>query len=166
MSWYVIYTKPNTEKGVSNRLIEKNIESYCPLIEEQRQWSDRKKRVLIPLFKSYVFVKLDNYKNDCVMVLQMPGVIKFIWWMGKPGIVKDKEIELIRDFLKEHKDSKIIVDNNVSKGDSVDIKDGPLIGLTGKFVSFRGKKVVLELETLSCRLVAFAEVKQNSHKGI
>ncbi len=161
MPWYVIYTKPNNEKKISQKLIELNINAYCPLIEEYRQWSDRKKRIQRPLFKSYIFVLLTDYSAESARVLSIPGVVRFIWWLGKPGLVKEKEIEQIKNFLKEHKNSRIFVETNVSKGDSVDIKTGPLTGLSGKFVSFRGKKIVLELDALRCRLVALAEVSNS-----
>jgi transcriptional antiterminator RfaH len=152
--WYVLYTKPNSESKISQHLVIKGINSYCPQVAEIRQWSDRKKRILRPLFKSYVFVNLSDYSHDSKSVLQIPGSVKFIWWSGKPGIVRDSEIEQIRNFLRLYKNSTIALESSLNMGDPVDITTGPLSGLTGKIVSIRGRKVVLELETLRCRLIA------------
>ena len=56
--WYVIYTRPRWEKKVASLLQAKAIEHYCPLNRVMKQWSDRKKIVLEPLFKGYIFVKV------------------------------------------------------------------------------------------------------------
>ena len=59
MSWYVVYTKPKWEKKVAERLNEIGITAYCPFITKVSQWSDRKKKIEVPLFNSYIFVKID-----------------------------------------------------------------------------------------------------------
>src|SRR5687767_5047441 len=98
--WYAVYTKPRREKKVDKLLNEKGMESYCPLQKIQRQWSDRKKIVEEPLFKSYVFVRIsDEQQTELRMV---NGVVNFVYWMGKPAIIKDKEIEIIKKFLNEY----------------------------------------------------------------
>ena len=158
MPWYVIYTKPNNEKKICEQLLQKHLDAYCPVIEEIRQWTDRKKKIYRPLFKSYLFVFLNDYKADSPQILSIPGVVNFIWWLGKPGIVKDKEIDQIKDFLKTYKNSTILVEHTVNKGDSVSINTGPLSGFSGKFVSLRGRRIVLELEMLRCKLIAIAEM--------
>ena len=57
--WYALYTKPRWEKKIDSVLIRKGVESWCPLQKIERQWSDRKKIIEDPLFKSYVFVRID-----------------------------------------------------------------------------------------------------------
>ncbi|WP_317133595.1 MULTISPECIES: UpxY family transcription antiterminator [Antarcticibacterium] len=114
MNWYVIYTKPRWEKRVATELEETNIESYCPVITEVRQWSDRKKKVVTPLFKSYVFVRLtEKSRQD---VFKAPGVIQFLYWLGKPAIVKDKEIETIKSWLNND-EIEIFSTDHLSPGD-------------------------------------------------
>ena len=58
MKWYAIYTRPRWEKKVNHLLLQKGVESYCPLNKVRRKWSDRIKIIEEPLFKSYVFVKV------------------------------------------------------------------------------------------------------------
>ena len=95
--WYAVYTKPRWEKKVAELLARQGMEQYCPLNKVQRQWSDRKKTIEEPLFKSYVFI---HVKEDALLnVKQTDGVINLLYWLGKPAVIKDFEIEAIRNFL-------------------------------------------------------------------
>ena len=98
--WFALYTKPRWEKKVNQLLTEKGVECYCPLNKVKRQWSDRVKTIDEPLFKSYVFVKVED--SDRSLVRLTNGVINFVYWNGKPAIIKDKEIQTIKRFLDEH----------------------------------------------------------------
>jgi len=95
--WHVVYTKPKWEKKVDLNFAQKGIESWCPTQKKERQWSDRKKIIEEPLFKSYVFVKAtkEEYNN----VLSTMGVVRFLYFEKKPAIIRDNEIELIRKYL-------------------------------------------------------------------
>ncbi|MBZ9629146.1 UpxY family transcription antiterminator [Salegentibacter sp. LM13S] len=121
MSWYVLYTKPRTEKRVAEGLEKMGVEVYCPLITEIKQWSDRKKKIETPLFKSYVFIKLEEKKRN--RVFEVPGVVRYLFWLGKPAIVRDEEIKVIREWLEEDKvdDAKV---EHLSAGDKITIKNG------------------------------------------
>lgn len=99
--WFALYTKPRWEKKVNHLLNEKGVECYCPLNKVKRQWSDRIKTIDEPLFKSYVFVKVDDTERTKVRLTN--GVINFVYWNGKPAIVKEREIQTIKRFLDEHK---------------------------------------------------------------
>lgn len=129
--WYVVYTKPNWEKKVAELLGKKGIEQYCPLNRVQKQWHDRKKIVLEPLFTSYVFVRIDSESHSRVRA--MPGIINFVYWLGQPAIVKNEEIEAIRDFLLEH-NTVYLEKAAVNVNDMVKIIRGPLIHREGKIV--------------------------------
>ncbi len=98
--WYAIYTKPRWEKKVHSLLSEKKIESYCPLNKVRKKWSDRMKTVEEPLFKSYVFAKVNE--EEQTKVRMTAGVMNFVYWQGKPAIIPAKEIETIRKFLNEY----------------------------------------------------------------
>ena len=98
--WFVLYTKLRWEKKVNSLLNDKDVECYCPLNKVKRQWSDRIKTIDEPLFKSYVFVKVDDTERTKVRLTN--GVINFVYWNGKPAIVKEREIQIIKRFLDEH----------------------------------------------------------------
>ncbi len=81
MNWYVVYTKPKWEKKVAEQLKNAGVECYCPLIVKIHQWSDRKKKVEVPLFNSYVFVRLAE--EDRNLVFQSTGAVRYLFWLGK-----------------------------------------------------------------------------------
>ncbi|HET6994144.1 MAG TPA: UpxY family transcription antiterminator, partial [Chitinophagaceae bacterium] len=103
--WLAIYSRPRWEKKVNQLLLEKGIESYCPLNKVRRKWSDRMKIVEEPLFKSYVFVKVKD--EDRTEVRMTPGVINFVYWEGQPAVIKEKEINAIRRFLNEYENVEV-----------------------------------------------------------
>lgn len=121
MAWYVLYTKPRTEKKVAQRLEEMGVAVYCPLITEIKQWKDRKKKLKSPLFKSYVFIQLKEQERN--LVFDVPGVVKYLFWLGKPAIVKDEEIEVIRKWLNGENVDDAKVDC-LNEGDHISIKSG------------------------------------------
>ena len=88
--WFALYTKPRWEKKVNQLLIDKGVECYCPLNKVKRKWSDRTKTLEEPLFKSYVFVKVTEEERTKVRLTN--GVVNFVYWNGKPAIVREKEI--------------------------------------------------------------------------
>ena len=98
--WLAIYTRPRWEKKVNQLLQEKGLESYCPLNKVRRKWSDRMKTVEEPLFKSYVFVKVSE--EDRAAVRLTTGAINFVYWNGKPAVIKEKEISAIKRFLNDY----------------------------------------------------------------
>ena len=97
MNWYVVYTKPKWEKKVAERLNEIGVVTYCPLVTKTSQWSDRKKKISVPLFNSYIFVKVEDKERN--RVFEITGAIRYLFWLGKPAIVKDSEIETIQQWL-------------------------------------------------------------------
>ncbi len=101
IKWYAIYTRPRWEKKVNKLLTEKGIESYCPLNKVRRKWSDRMKLIEEPLFKSYVFIKITDESRTNVRMTD--GVINFVYWDGKPAVIRDKEIQTIKLFLENNR---------------------------------------------------------------
>jgi len=149
--WNVLYTKPRSEKKVFERLSEQGIESYCPCQKTLKQWSDRKKWVEEPIFKSYIFIKAPATESEKLAILETPGVVRFLFWLGKPAQVKEEEIEAIQNFLGEHK----FVDTvSFDVGSRLNIKDGVLKGAEGIVLYEAKDEVVLRIEKLGMSLVA------------
>ena len=144
MNWFVIYTKPQQELKVLERLQKINIEAYCPVIEEVRQWSDRKKKVIVPLIKSYVFIRVD-FENR-FKVFDVPGVVRYLFWMGKPAIVYDHEIIALKTSLVRPYSSLQIEKHSV--GSKLKINDGPFKNHEGTVVKLSAKYVTVVLEQL------------------
>lgn len=162
MPWFVLYTKPRNEKKVTSLLADKGVEVYCPQREVIKQWSDRKKKVIEPVFTSYIFVSLDNYKEQAADILEIPGAVRFLWWVGKPGIVRDHEIKAIRDFLEAYKNAEITVD--IKEGQKVSVAEGVLKGSEGVVTRVKGNKATLYLNMLGMNLVATLPVQSLSGK--
>lgn len=157
MGWYVLYTKSRNEKKVAALLADKGVEVYCPIQEVIKQWSDRKKKVQEPVFRSYIFVHLKDYETESAGILRTPGTVRFLWWLGKPGLVRNEEIQLIKDFLTRYKDAEISM--AVKKGQDVTIMEGPLKENTGKVLRIHGKKAILHIQSLGWDLVAEVPVR-------
>ena len=97
MPWFVLYTKPRTEKKVVDRLEKLGLTVYCPMTIQLKQWSDRKKKVEVPLLNSYVFVNLPEADRN--LVFEVPGIVRYLFWLGKPAIVRDQEIKTLQNWL-------------------------------------------------------------------
>jgi transcription antitermination factor NusG len=151
LKWYVIYTRPRWEKKVHTLLQSKGIESYCPLNKVRRKWSDRIKLVEEPLFKSYVFVKTNEEGRSAVRMTN--GVVNFLYWNGKPGLVKEKEIQSIKKFLDEH-EQVALLKLDLKQDDKVVITSGPLMDKEGRVLEVKNKVAKVIIESLGTILVA------------
>src|SRR6476620_1928453 len=122
--WIAVYTRARWEKKVSQLLSNKNIENYCPLNKVVRQWADRKKIVLEPLFTSYVFVHAETVEH--LAIKQTDGIMNFFYWLGQPAVIRDEEIDAIKQFLDEYRNVQL-EKIDVNMHDRVRISSGPLM---------------------------------------
>ena len=101
-NWYAVYTKLKCEKKVSASLTKKKIENYCPLNRKIHDESMKKKKYVVePLFASYVFVRITE--NEMMFLKQQTSdIINFVYWLGRPVIIKDVEIENIQEFVETY----------------------------------------------------------------
>jgi transcription antitermination factor NusG len=152
--WLAIYTRPRWEKKVDSLLKEKGIESYCPINKVKRKWSDRMKTIEEPLFKSYVFVKVDDAARTTVRMTN--GVINFVYWDGKPAVVKDKEINTIKRFLDEHENVEV-QSIDVQLNERVKITGGPLMDQEGSVIDIKRKMVKVAIDSIGYILVAYID---------
>jgi len=152
--WFAVYTRPRWEKKVHKLLEEKGIENYCPLNKVHRKWSDRIKIIDEPLFKSYVFVKVNEEEKTQVRMTE--GVVNFIYWLGKPAIIKEKEIETIKKFLNDHHDVEVRP-VEIEAGKKVLVKSGILMGKEGTVKKVLHKKVEVVIESIGFILTAYID---------
>jgi len=127
--WLVFYTKSRAEKKVDTLLKRFGFESYLPLNKVVRQWSDRKKKLEVPLFNSYIFVK--DLESSIPEILKTSGISWNIKHNGKPAILRDKEMETIKRFITSGLLLESISVDNLEVGDKVKVIDGPLRGAEG-----------------------------------
>ena len=149
--WYALYTKPRWEKKVSKLLDDQGIENYCPINKVTRQWSDRKKVVLEPVFKSYVFVKINE--KEKWELRKVNGVLNFVYWLGKPAPIREEEILTIRKFLNEFQNVEV-TELSLKVNDNVKIKNGVFMDYEGILVELIGNKARVRIESMGLQLIA------------
>ncbi|HEY4874769.1 MAG TPA: UpxY family transcription antiterminator [Puia sp.] len=163
--WYAVYSRPRWEKKVAEILTKKKIETYCPVNKVYRQWSDRKKIVLEPLFTSYVFVNIDEAGQ--LPVRMTDGVINFVYWLNKPAVIQNEEINIIKKFLNEYENVQV-QKVPLSVNDTVRITSGPFMEQHGQIIALKNKTVKVALPSLG--YVMSAEVERVNvelmHSGI
>lgn len=156
LHWYVVRTRPRWEKKVAQLLLEKGITHYCPLNKVHRQWSDRKKIVEEPLFKTYVFVQVEERSKWDIKLID--GILNYLYWQGKPARVKEEEIITIKKFLQEFEDVEV-VETDFAINDKVTFKEGIMMDYNGIVLEVFGNKARVRLQSLSASLVATVEKK-------
>jgi transcription antitermination factor NusG len=140
--WRVFYTDPRAEKKCEERLYDRHIEVFLPTHTVLRQWSDRKKKIVEPLFRNYIFAHVDE--RDRLRVLQTEGIVRCVSFNGQPAVVSDEEIEYIRQVIS-HGGEFAVVDYvpRPSVGSKVIVTEGPMRGLRGEVREHRGQTHIL-----------------------
>lgn len=153
-NWYVIHTKPRNEQKVTDFVKKKNIEVYLPLVQTIRQWSDRKKKLMIPLFPNYVFINATETERK-IAIQDNNGALKYIFYQKRPAVISPKEIDNIKISLKAPERVKIedYKKFQYEKGDYVKVTDGMFCGLTGYVTQIRGNfKIIIDIVEISTAL--------------
>ena len=147
--WYALYTNPRAEKKVVKELTLQGFENFLPLQTTFKQWSDRKKKVEIPLFNSYVFVRID-IKKSYYKILEISGIVKFVKFGKEINSMRDEQIEQIKLLLSNFDDIDVDSDS-IGLSELVEVIAGPLKGLKGKTIESQGSKsFAIEIEQLGC----------------
>ena len=142
MHWHALYVRSRAEKKVYDQLVDLGYEAYLPLITRLKQWSDRRKKVEEPLFKSYVFVR--NNARQHYYVLGVYGVVRFVTFEHEAVIVPDKQILAIKKYIDNPVDDEDELNNlQLKAGQLVRIANGPMQGLIGRLVSVKSKRRLL-----------------------
>lgn len=143
VNWYVLYTCPRHEKRIAEEMERRRISCFLPLYRSVRRWKDRRKELELALFPSYVFVQIAL--RDKLRVLELPGVVHFVTFAGRPAALPDREIESLRNGLAggmhPHPYLKI--------GRRVRVRSGPLSGAQGILVRRKDKfRLVLSIDLI------------------
>lgn len=150
-SWYAVYVNSRHEKKVSGLFDLQGIENYLPLQKVWKQWSDRKKIVEEPLFRSYVFACIEE--DEKTKIRETKGVLNFVYWLGQPAVIRDEEIAVIRRFLGEYQNIEV-EHLKPELNSTVKIDGGPLMSHIGKVIKIGKHKVKVVIESLGCSLIA------------
>jgi transcription antitermination factor NusG len=139
LNWYAVYVNVKHEKKVTQKLCDKAIEAYSPIIKKMQQWSDRKKLVEFPMLSGYVFVKIDLSKKE--EVLNCAGVFAFIKFNGVEAKIKESDITILKSIESSGYDVSV-EPAGLQVSDEVEVTQGPLKGLKGKVFRFQNNEFV------------------------
>ena len=131
LKWYVMYTRSRAEKKVADMLVQEGVEVYLPMVEELRQWSDRKKKVQKALFNGYVFVK--THRNNLWNCLKIPGAVKFVHFSGEHAIIRDEDVETIQRVVS----TGVAIETDgseIAPGEKVKVIGGSLEDMVGECI--------------------------------
>jgi transcription antitermination factor NusG len=149
--WLAFYVRPRHEKTVAERLRENGIEVFCPLVCMKVRWSDRWKKVHKPLINGYVFACLTEAERR--HVIEDPGILSTVFWNGRPALIRDEEIEIMRLLLREGENVKM---EPIQPGDQVKVTEGGNVlgieGLEGFVMRVKGNQISLRVESLHTQL--------------
>ena len=142
--WFVLLTKPKNELKVATLLTAKNILVFAPTRAEIRQWSDRKKKVLVPLLPSMVLVCLTEPEVSCVF--DIPGVVRYLFSNGKRATVSEHEIEAMQAY---HRTVPQVAVTQPVIGDTITV---PKLLQPAEVLAVQGKKCIARLQQLGATI--------------
>jgi transcription antitermination factor NusG len=143
--WHVVYTRPKSERKVASRISAMGIESFLPMHKVVRQWSDRKKKLVVPLFPNYVFVKVDAANRGYLFSIK--EFVTFISIERKPVVLREKEIMAIKQIVDEN--VEVLEEDYFQQGMKVRIKHGQFEGLEGIILKKYGNtRLLVKIDTI------------------
>ena len=155
--WFALYTKPRWEKKVNTLLNGKGVECYCPLNRVKRKWTDRIKTIEEPLFKSYLFVLVTP--RTYFDFLNTYGIVRYIYHEGKPAILRDAEMDILRRMLDSSYELEV-TPLQLTPGQQVRVEQGPLMGHTGILIKQNSNQSVrVDFEILQRSVVVTVPLK-------
>lgn len=146
-NWYVLHTKSRFENVVYDGLVRKSVEVFLPKIKVRSRRRDRRVMISVPLFPGYVFVKTDLNPNHHLDILKTAGAVRLIGTKGGPVPVEETTVESLKIMVSS--ETAVTAGTRLKKGDRVVVVSGPLTGVIGTFVRYRGKeRVIVNVEAL------------------
>jgi len=142
--WFVLLTKPKNELKVAALLTAKNIAVFAPYLIEIRQWSDRKKKVQVPLLPAMVLVYLTEQQVSSVF--HIPGVVRYLFFNGKRATVTAQEIEAMKAYHSSIYQASV---TPPLVGDTITV---PKLMQPAEVIAVQGKKCIARLHQLGATI--------------
>jgi len=154
--WYALHTRPKHERAAVQRLAERGVETFLPMITEERRWSDRKKRLQVPIFSCYVFAKFVPNKEERLHVLRVAGVLSLVGSRGEGTPIPDEQIAAVRTVM----DTDLAWTSYpfLKIGQRVRVRSGALEGMEGILVARNGgNTLVISVDAIQRSLAVRVE---------
>ena len=144
-SWFAVQVVPRAEARVAVLLEYKGYQSFLPTYKVRRKWSDRIKTVDLPLFPGYVFCRSQGAAAG--LIVATPQVVRIVGCGGKPSPVDDQDIDALKKIEKSGATTQPCLYLRI--GDRVQIKSGPLSGITGILAEIRNeRRLVISIDAI------------------
>ncbi len=160
-NWYVVYTRPLCEKKVAALLAKKKIENFVPYVSVDMPRLKKNKTVSRPLFKSYVFVY--TTEQEVALLQHSEGVISILYWLGKPAVIADTEVNAIKEFTSDYQNidlEKLPVNSNILEKSFY----RSAYTVEGNLVAVKNKTIKINLPSLGYAMIA--NLKEESVFGL
>jgi transcription antitermination factor NusG len=156
LRWYALHTRARHERVAEHRLREYGMETYLPTLQEVHCWSDRKRRVEVPLFSCYLFVRCAPSQQDRTSIYRINSVLGFVGGGGAGTPIPNEQIDSVRALLSQtapwrsHPFLKI--------GQRVRVRGGSLDGVEGIFLAENGdQNLIISVDVLQRSLAVRIE---------
>jgi len=149
--WFALYTKPRSEFKAAEQIKSVDVEYYLPTVTKVRQWSDRKKKIIEPLLKGYIFIHANE--KERILSLEQYSVVRCISERGQPARIPEWQIENLKKMLANQ--SEFFVKEGLVRGVKVKIKEGPFEGVVGTFQEIDNEKTIaISIDLLNRSVIA------------
>jgi transcription antitermination factor NusG len=136
LRWYALHTRARHERVVEHRLREQGMETFLPTMQEVHRWSDREKKVDVPLFNCYVFVRCSLGAEDRTQIYRVDSILGVVGSRGVGLPIPDEQIDSVRTLLAQK--SPWRAHPFLKAGQRVRVRGGAMDGVEGVFVSENG----------------------------
>jgi len=150
-AWFALYTKSRSEFKAAEQLQAIGIQYYLPVVAKWKKWSDRKKKILEPILKGYIFILADERERK--LSLEPSSVVRCVFDNGRPAKIPEWQIENLKKMLS--KESDFLIQDGLIPGVKVKIREGPFEGIIGVVhESDNGKTIAVSIDLLRRSVIA------------
>lgn len=154
--WYAIQTRSRHEKMVAQHLMLRGVNVFLPTLTEVHRWSDRRKKVELPVFSGYVFVNVPSSNEERVRVLRVDGVVRFVGPTVGGTAIPEEQIEAVRALLEHN--VPWASHPFLKAGQRIRIRGGALDGMEGIFQDRNGENsLILSVDAIQRSLAVRIE---------
>ena len=149
--WFALYTRSRSEFKAAEQLQVVGVQHYLPVVVRWKKWSDRRKKVLEPILKGYIFILADEKERK--LSLEQFSIVRCVFDNGRPAKIPEWQIDNLKKMLS--KDSDFSIHDGLIPGVKVKIREGPFEGIVGVVhESDNGKTIAVSIDFLRRSVIA------------
>jgi len=150
-AWFALYTRSRSEFKAVEQLQAIGVQNYLPVVVKWKKWSDRKKKILEPILKGYIFILANESERK--LSLEQFSIVRCVFDNGRPAKIPEWQIENLKKMLSEESD--FLIQDGLTPGIKVKIREGPFEGIIGVVhESDNGKTIAVSIDLLRRSVIA------------